>query len=280
MVFEDFDNGQTLFDEFLNPYEETMSLSPVRTTASTSDNSSNSSNSSAHEDSVSFGLEAVSSPYPQNVATPPPPDMMSSPDKQVLFPHPGADYVLSESESESDSDSDFVDSDHEKRAKRRSNNVAEKVKREDESAGKTSGRKRSSDVTDSRVNRSPKRRRGQKITTVTNLDVNPSSLEPEAVNDGGASGSSVVANNAPHQSQGPRVPKSFPCIHIGCPQICKSAGDLKRHLESRQHKVPSYHCRGCDVVTYTRIDALRRHHKNKPDCAARHRSQMAKQEND
>ena len=65
-------------------------------------------------------------------------------------------------------------------------------------------------------------------------------------------------------------PRSFPCIHKGCPQVCNSSGDLRRHLESRAHKTPSYTCLGCSRPPYTRVDALRRHHRSDPKCARRH----------
>ena len=64
--------------------------------------------------------------------------------------------------------------------------------------------------------------------------------------------------------------KYFPCPHDGCGQVCKSNGDLKRHLESRAHKAPSHICHGCDFP-YTRTDALRRHLKARSECAKKHR---------
>ena len=76
---------------------------------------------------------------------------------------------------------------------------------------------------------------------------------------------------SPRQSLGQADrPKYFPCPHDGCNQICKSNGDLKRHLESRAHKAPSYICLGCDFP-YTRTDALRRHLKARSECARKHR---------
>lgn len=51
----------------------------------------------------------------------------------------------------------------------------------------------------------------------------------------------------------------FPCTVPGCSHICKSAGDLGRHMESIAHQEPQYGCLGGCGLIYTRIDALRRH---------------------
>jgi hypothetical protein len=279
MVYGGFDEDQTSLNELPNTHEETI-FSTVRAMAFNSDHSPR---SSTHEDSFSLDLEAFSDP--DDSTTPPPHETTHSPAERHPSPRQEIFIVISESEpesgseSESDSDSDFVDVVQDKRA-RKSNGETGRVDRVDRSTGKTPARKRNGDFADSNIHRSPRRARLQ-ITTVTNLEVTLSSPDSDAAaNGGGTKGSLVTTNDASNQPQGSRVPKSFPCIHVGCPQICKSAGDLKRHLESRQHKTPSYHCKGCGAVTYTRLDALRRHHRNKPDCASKHRSRMAKQENE
>ncbi|KAF7986467.1 hypothetical protein HWV62_31251 [Athelia sp. TMB] len=51
-----------------------------------------------------------------------------------------------------------------------------------------------------------------------------------------------------------------PC-HL-CDKICASAGDLKRHLLSARHAEPQFACHKCSQ-TFTRDDALKRHHSQK-----------------
>lgn len=59
----------------------------------------------------------------------------------------------------------------------------------------------------------------------------------------------------------------FPCRVPGCNQVCKTQGDLKRHENILAHKPPSWECRRCRYQ-FTREDALKRHHKNLPNCAS------------
>jgi hypothetical protein len=58
----------------------------------------------------------------------------------------------------------------------------------------------------------------------------------------------------------------FPCRIPGCKQVCKTLGDLKRHESILAHKPPSWECRRCHYQ-FTREDALKRHSKNRPNCA-------------
>lgn len=64
----------------------------------------------------------------------------------------------------------------------------------------------------------------------------------------------------------------FSCPHDGCFKVCKSAGDLRRHLESLAHKERSYKCLACNTA-FTRIDPLRRHLRNKSRCLEIHNRQ-------
>ena len=59
----------------------------------------------------------------------------------------------------------------------------------------------------------------------------------------------------------------FPCRIPGCNRVCKTQGDLKRHENILAHKPPSWECRRCHYQ-FTREDALKRHHKNLPNCAS------------
>jgi hypothetical protein len=109
------------------------------------------------------------------------------------------------------------------------------------------------------------RRIGQRTTRSTNLRFK--APVPESA-EGGRS--SVDAGPSVHRVVGPSDrPKRFPCHHANCAQICKSQGDLTRHLESRAHKAPSHGCHGCQFL-YTRQDALKRHLKGRPDCFRKH----------
>ncbi|KAA1467127.1 hypothetical protein DENSPDRAFT_877070 [Dentipellis sp. KUC8613] len=77
---------------------------------------------------------------------------------------------------------------------------------------------------------------------------------------GSASSSSCTS------SQPPRSRGLHPCPHSGCPQVCKSAGDLRRHLQSLAHTQPAFGCAGCER-RFTRPDALKRHHTQSRSCS-------------
>jgi hypothetical protein len=54
-----------------------------------------------------------------------------------------------------------------------------------------------------------------------------------------------------------------------CEKVCNSKGDLKRHMQRRDHSPSAFYCLGCDK-SYTRIDALKRHHTVDKDCRRLH----------
>ncbi|KAJ7684193.1 hypothetical protein DFH06DRAFT_1462573 [Mycena polygramma] len=57
----------------------------------------------------------------------------------------------------------------------------------------------------------------------------------------------------------------FRCGLDGCPKICGSRADLRRHRESLAHCAKKYACPGCPM-RFTRQDALKRHLNNHSRC--------------
>jgi len=62
-----------------------------------------------------------------------------------------------------------------------------------------------------------------------------------------------------------KVLKPYRCAHSYCSQVTGSLGDMDRHLQSLAHTPPKHQCKDC-MTTFTRPDALRRHHLNKSAC--------------
>ncbi|TFY61723.1 hypothetical protein EVG20_g6952 [Dentipellis fragilis] len=82
----------------------------------------------------------------------------------------------------------------------------------------------------------------------------------------GKSASPSECGSSSSSSQPPRSRGLHPCPHTGCPQVCKSAGDLRRHLQSLSHTKPAFGCVGCER-RFTRPDALKRHHTQSRSCS-------------
>ncbi|KAI0049940.1 hypothetical protein FA95DRAFT_1556264 [Auriscalpium vulgare] len=62
----------------------------------------------------------------------------------------------------------------------------------------------------------------------------------------------------------------FRCPEAGCTQVCKTSGDLRRHLQSLAHRAPAFPCDRCGK-NFTREDALKRHRVNVKGCATTRR---------
>jgi hypothetical protein len=87
----------------------------------------------------------------------------------------------------------------------------------------------------------------------------PKAFSSKAVRSSSSNATAASSSQATASSSSNASSSSyFPCTFAGCPQVCKSVGDLRRHMEAIRHKAPSCECLPCGM-RYTRLDALRRH---------------------
>ncbi|KAI0059242.1 hypothetical protein BV25DRAFT_1160079 [Artomyces pyxidatus] len=80
-----------------------------------------------------------------------------------------------------------------------------------------------------------------------------------------ASSPSPCGSSSP-SSLNPDGSGKFRCPEAGCTQVCKTSGDLRRHLQSLTHRAPAFPCDRCGK-SFTREDALKRHRVNVRGCA-------------